>query len=72
MEEIKQTIDLMVQTSSEPIGYIYSDANSKLFKYLETTYGKDKINFYKDSDAQGLEGQYYIVEPSRAKGSTVS
>lgn len=73
MEEIKATIKLMVDTSTGPIGYIYSDPNSKLYKYIESTYGKDKIVPYKDSDAQGLEGQYYIVENKRTfEGSTPS
>lgn len=65
MEEIKATIKMMVDTSTGPIGYIYSDSNSKLYKYIESTYGKDKIIPFKDSDAQGLEGQYYIVENKR-------
>jgi hypothetical protein len=65
LEEIKKTIDLMLETATGPIGYIYSDANSKLYKYITTNYGSDKITPYKDSDAQGLEGQYYIVENKR-------
>ena len=65
MEEIKKTIDLMLETATGPIGYIYSDSNSKLYKYITTNYSADKITPYKDSDAQGLEGQYYIVENKR-------
>ena len=57
------TIDLMVNTlkNGEKIGYIYSKQDSNLYKLLSTKY-KDKVNFYSGSDAQGLEGQYYIVE----------
>lgn len=70
LEELKKYIQLMIDTSKEPIGYIYSDENSELYKYITSTYGKDKIIPYKDSDAQGLEGQYYIVENKRTfKGS---
>jgi hypothetical protein len=56
LEEIKKTIDLMLETATGPIGYIYSDPNSKLYKHITTNYGSDKITPYKDSDAQGLEG----------------
>lgn len=73
LEEIKKSIQLMIDTAKEPIGYIYHDENSKLYKYLTSTYGTDKIIPYKDSDAQGLEGQYYIVENKRTtKGSSAS
>jgi hypothetical protein len=73
LEEIKKSIQLMLDTAKEPIGYIYHDENSRLYKYLTSTYGTDKIVPYKDSDAQGLEGQYYIVENKRTtKGSNAS
>lgn len=65
IDELKKTIDLMIETSTGPIGYIYSDPNSKLYKYITDNYGTDKVVPYKDSDAQGLEGQYYIVENKR-------
>jgi hypothetical protein len=45
----------MIDTATDKIGYIYHDENSELYKYLEENF-KDKINFYKDSEAQGLEG----------------
>lgn len=62
LDRIVPTIDLMVSTSGdEKIGYIYHDTNTELYKLLTTKY-KDKIIPYKDSDAQGLEGKYYIVE----------
>lgn len=57
----KKTIQTMMETASEKIGYIYHDENSELYKYLNDNYS-DKIVKYKDSEAQGLEGQYYIVE----------
>lgn len=62
LDRIVPTIDLMISTSGdEKIGYIYHDTNTELYKLLTTKY-KDKIIPYKDSDAQGLEGKYYIVE----------
>lgn len=62
LDRVVPTIDLMVSTSGdEKIGYIYHDTNTELYKLLITKY-KDKIIPYKDSDAQGLEGKYYIVE----------
>ena len=70
LEEIKQSIQLMVDTATGPIGYIYSDPNSKLYKYITTNFGEDKIKPFKDSDAQGLEGQYYIVENKRSYAGT--
>ena len=70
LEEIKQSIQLMVDTATGPIGYIYSDPNSKLYKYITANFGEDKIKPFKDSDAQGLEGQYYIVENKRSFAGT--
>lgn len=62
LDRVVPTIDLMVSTSGdEKIGYIYHNTNTELYKLLTTKY-KDKIIPYKDSDAQGLEGKYYIVE----------
>ena len=62
LDRVVPTIDLMVSTSGdEKIGYIYHDTNTELYKLLTTKY-KDKVIPYKDSDAQGLEGKYYIVE----------
>ena len=62
VEQLKDIIELMVSTTEdEKIGYIYHDENSELYKFLTTNYA-DKIDPKKDSDAQGLEGKYYIVE----------
>lgn len=72
LESIKESIQLMLETATEPIGYIYSDENSKLYQYITTNFSQDKIIPYKDSDAQGLEGQYYIVENKRNFGTTIT
>ena len=62
IEQLKDIIELMISTTEdEKIGYIYHDENSELYKFLTTNYA-DKIDPKKDSDAQGLEGKYYIVE----------
>lgn len=62
LDKVIPTIDLMVSTSGdEKIGYIYHNTDTELYKLLTTKY-KDKIIPFKDSDAQGLEGKYYIVE----------
>lgn len=62
LKDIEKTIDLMVQTTgNEKIGYIYHSEDTALYKLLTTKYA-DKIEKFKDSDAQGLEGKYYIVE----------
>lgn len=60
-DDVKRTIQTMVDTATGKIGYIYHSKDTDLYKYLEENF-KDKIEFYKDSEAQGLEGQYYIVE----------
>lgn len=70
LEQIKQSIQLMIDTATGPIGYIYSDENSKLYKYITSNFGEDKIKPFKNSDAQGLEGQYYIVENKRTFSGT--
>lgn len=70
LEQLKTYIQMLVDTATGPIGYIYTDPNSKLYKYIEATYDKSKIIPFKDSDAQGLEGQYYIVENKRTYEGT--
>lgn len=61
--KVEDTIKSMIETleDGQKIGYIYHDENSALYKLLTTKYA-DKIEKFKDSDAQGLEGQYYIVD----------
>lgn len=56
----------VVDGEQEKIGYIYSSSNpnTKLHKYL-TDHFSDKVEFFADSDAQGLEGKYYIVDIDR-------
>lgn len=62
-EATKQTIKLMIDTlkPNEKIGFMYYSEDTELYKYLMENF-QDKIDPFLDSDAQGLEGQYYIVE----------
>lgn len=65
-DDIKNTIDNMIATLKtdengvkQKIGYVYNNEDSPLYKYLST---KPEIQLYKGTSAQGLEGQYFIVE----------
>ena len=67
LQDLDEKIQLMIRTLKDPndkIGYIYHDTESKLYKLIQEKYS-DKVILYKDSEAQGLEGQYYIVENNR-------
>lgn len=68
LEAIKVDVKKMVSTlrTDEKIGYIYSDTNSELYKWLTTQEGvKEHIQPYLEKDAHGREAQYYIVENNR-------
>ena len=62
-DEVKKTIQLMIDTlkPEQKIGLMYYSKDSELYKYLMDNF-KDKINPFLDSNAQGLEGQYYIID----------
>ena len=69
LEDMKKTIDMMAKTlkDGQKIGYIRPKGQeSKLYEYLTTHY-KDLIENKEGSSAQGLEGQYYIVENYRGQ-----
>lgn len=68
LEKIKLDIKKMISTlkDKEQIGYIYSDTNSELYKWLTSTEGiKEYIVPKMEKDAHGQEAQYYIVENNR-------
>lgn len=74
IEEAKQTIDLMMSTlkDGQKLGYIWDGkTKSKLYQYVDSKY-HDRVDFKKGSDAQGLEGQYYVVENDRTTGTSMS
>lgn len=60
-DETKQAIDLLFNTATEKVGFIYYSTETELYKYIMDNYS-DQIEPFKDSDAQGLESQYYIIE----------
>lgn len=62
-EDLEATINLMVSTlkDKEKIGLIYNDPNSEVLKLVNQKY-KDKFKLFYGTSAQGLEGQYYIVD----------
>ena len=67
--EIEKVIDRMIATANvdpdtgekEKIGFIYFDDNSPALKILERKYA-GKYEKFKGTSAQGLEGQYYIID----------
>lgn len=68
LEKIKLDVKKMISTlkDKEQIGYIYSDTNSELYKWLTSTEGvKEHIVPKMEKDAHGQEAQYYIVENNR-------
>jgi hypothetical protein len=55
----------------QKVGYIWDGTHkSKLYDYVDSKY-HDKVDFKKGSDAQGLEGQYYIVENDRSTSTSM-
>lgn len=68
LNDIKADVQTMIKTlkPNEVIGYVYSDQDSELYKWLTTTDGiKEHIKAMVEKDAHGLEAQYYIVENNR-------
>jgi len=53
----------MISTNKEAkVGYIYYSKDTKLYKALSDSKYSDKIELFYGGSAQGLEGEYYIVE----------
>lgn len=57
-------LERMINTLSpgEKIGYIYYSTETPVYKLLSESTYKDKIDWHEGNSAQGLEGQYYIIE----------
>ena len=72
LSSIQKDIDKMIShlEDGEKIGYIYHDKNTNLYKLLSSDKYKDKIDFKSETDAQGLEAKYYIVENNRSKSQS--
>ena len=67
LAEVKKMIDTLTENpktgKKNKIGYIYSDKTSPVFIALSTNDAyKNYIDFREGGSAQGLEGQYYIIE----------
>lgn len=64
VQSILQEVDKLIETlqPNQKIGYIYSDENSPIFKELSSDKYKQYIDLKQGGAAQGLEGQYYIIE----------
>lgn len=63
-EPILQEIDKLIDTlkPGQKIGYIYSNKKSPIFLKLSSDKYSEYIDFKEGGSAQGLEGQYYIIE----------
>lgn len=76
LQSIQKDIDKIIANldtaNGEKIGYIYHDKESKLYKLLQSSQYKDKIDAKSESAAQGLEARYYIVENNRSDKQTQS
>lgn len=65
-------MNTMISTlkEGEKIGYIYYSTDTPVYKTLfESTY-KDKIDWHEGDSAQGLEGQYYVIEVNPKENSS--
>lgn len=62
--QVLQDVQAMITTLKEgqKIGYIYTDKASPIYAALSQDQYKNFIDFREGGSAQGLEGQYYIIE----------
>lgn len=62
--QVLEDVQAMINTLKEgqKIGYIYTDKNSPIYAALSKDEYKNFIDFREGGSAQGLEGQYYIIE----------
>lgn len=66
--QVLQDVQAMIDTLKEgqKIGYIYTDKSSPIYAALSQDQYKNFIDFREGGSAQGLEGQYYIIEANPA------
>lgn len=66
--QVLQDVQAMIATLKEgqKIGYIYTDKASPIYAALSQDQYKNFIDFREGGSAQGLEGQYYIIEANPA------
>lgn len=60
LEDVQAMIDTLKE--GQKIGYIYTDKTSPIYAALSQDQYKNFIDFREGGSAQGLEGQYYIIE----------
>lgn len=60
LEQVQKMIDTLKE--GEKIGLIYSNKTSPIYQALSKDEYKKFIDFREGGSAQGLEGQYYIIE----------
>lgn len=60
LEDVQAMIDTLKE--GQKIGYIYTDKTSPIYATLSQDQYKNFIDFREGGSAQGLEGQYYIIE----------
>lgn len=60
LEDVQAMIDTLKE--GQKIGYIYTDKASPIYAALSQDQYKNFIDFREGGSAQGLEGQYYIIE----------
>lgn len=68
LEEIQKLIDTLEKDENgkpiSKIGYIYNNEDSEVYQALQNNPAyKQYISFREGGSAQGLEAQYYIIEP---------
>ena len=66
LSTVKANVDNLIKTlkKGEKIGYIFDDINSPIYKLLTSDEYSSFIDTKSVNSAQGLEGQYYIIEPN--------
>lgn len=62
--QVLEEVQAMIETLKEgqKIGYIYTDKTSPIYAALSQDQFRNFIDFREGGSAQGLEGQYYIIE----------
>lgn len=64
LDEVLADVNAMIATlkEGERIGYIYNSKSSPIYKALSQDQYRPYIDFREGGSAQGLEGQYYVIE----------
>lgn len=70
--QVLEDVQKMIETLKEgqKIGYIYTDKTSAIYNALSQDQYRNFIDFREGGSAQGLEGQYYIIEANPNTSTT--